>query len=347
MPACVVRFSRMTALLVLQVGCNCNGDGAAVDSDTGTSGDSGTSAGSGSSSSATASATQGSASASASGGSSSGATAGTDTAGGENSGQISLRIPVFEMENMPLTANVPRQVAMVFEVPPEIGTFDSAEFDLEATLPELQIMRTDGGGDPAEPTLEFSVKLLAGDQMNTVCSDGMVEGPAVVTGDANFSPVSIEPSTISASDEALAAVNSGTVSVCFETTATADSMVTLSAFFATIGSSIDCEAPLQIAGEWAGTYSCEAYPKPDCADEGGPISLTIIQDNHTAAYLDDSAFYFGAVCDTSFRYFGGGMGYDEDGEFVLTGDGMATKTSHYTSWFSECEGDCTDMLMLQ
>ncbi|MFN0136706.1 MAG: hypothetical protein ACKVS9_11400 [Phycisphaerae bacterium] len=106
----------------------------------------------------------------------------------------------------------------------------------------------------------------------------------------------------------------------------------------------DCGAPADIAGVWAGTYSCTS----SCSDDGlgGEITLTIVQNGSTATYTDSIGGTFaGTVCGNVFTYASTDPAIVETGTFTLTSETQAGKQSHYratTDLF--CEGDCEDTL---
>jgi hypothetical protein len=338
-------FVGLLGAVVVQTGCNCNGDSGESGSGSGTSdGTDGMSTGAGTS--MTTSTTSAGSASGGTGGSSGGGSAGTDTGADEDAGQISLSIPLYDWQDISLTAGQTFQLAVVEDVPEEFGEFLDVTFDLEQTVNNLAVQRTDGGTEPIE--IEAVLRLAPGDQMGTVCETGTMEGPVTVQADANATALTVEPAEISATMDGLAAVNSGTVSVCYQITANADLLVSLSEILASISTSVSCDAPADLSGAWSGTYSCVASGGPECGDEGGPIMLTVYQGNHTAGYIDDGgAFYFGSVCGNEFRHSGGGFGYSESGVMTLEDDNNASKMSHYTVDLSTCEGDCTDDLTRQ
>lgn len=271
---------------------------------------------------------------------------GGDDAGPPEMRALTVSVPVASaVTDIVLVAGEAQQFLIHEDVPTELGTIVSARIDMEASLPALQIMRTDGMSTP-EPTVDVSLRIVAGDQGMAACDSADVAGPVRITGDESFTPQSAEPPTVSASEATLAALNSGEVTACIEATASVDAVVNMESLELELGLRIECDEPPQdLSGTWEGTYVCEPVPPFECGDSGGPIELTIYQSGVTGAYLDDAgAFYLGTVCGDVFRFTGGGPGYTERGVFTRTGPDTATKSSDWEDVEGPCGGHCEDVL---
>ena len=84
-----------------------------------------------------------------------------------------------------------------------------------------------------------------------------------------------------------------------------------------------------------------------CEDEGGPVTLTIAQEGHSATYSDTSgAHYAGTVCGNTFQFdiTDTSVGYSESGSLVVNPEGTATKHSRWRDNSGTCSGTCTDNL---
>lgn len=77
-------------------------------------------------------------------------------------------------------------------------------------------------------TLEITVWIASGDEVDTVCETGEQYGPFDVTLDENNVPISVAPSEVTLSQNTLDLLNSGSFSLCIEVISPVDGTVTIS-----------------------------------------------------------------------------------------------------------------------
>ena len=253
------------------------------------------------------------------------------------------------LTNMPLPAGAPQQLVFSTRLADEFGELTDGTLYLGDSLGDLNVVRTDGGANPALPEVTASLRILPGNQPGDVCTQGEQVGTATVTGDANFVPQAVTPETIVPSDQALATLNGGEFTVCLEATSTVDALLSLNAMTTDMWLDPPCNDPPQnLAGTWSGTYTCDNNGDGN-PDEGGPITLVVVQNGSTAAYVDDgNAYCYGTVCANQFAHYGWGNGYHERGVLTLTGPTTMIKNS---TWVHDADpgvgGVCDDQLTLQ
>ena len=198
--------------------------------------------------------------------------------------------------------------------------------------------------DPDTGTL--TLRVAPAEAISTVCTDGVPIGTFTITLDESYQPMSVTPPTVEATQTTMDVINIGSYSVCIQVTSPVNAVADLNRV--EFGITQCASAPADMAGAWAGTYTCVS----NCGGEDGSVELTIVQDagNMSAAsYTDGEANYEGSICGNRFSYKGGSVteGYKESGTFVMDPDGIhATKTSTYRSLDGNCWGDCTDTLAL-
>ncbi len=76
-------------------------------------------------------------------------------------------------------------------------------------------------------TLEITVWIASGDEVDTVCDAGEKYGPFSVTLDENNVPVSVDPSEVTLTQNTLDLLNSGSFSLCIEVISPVDGTVTI------------------------------------------------------------------------------------------------------------------------
>lgn len=250
---------------------------------------------------------------------------------------LDLDYPVQFVAGQPFAGQV------TFDLPADLeaGELRHVSFDLGASLPSVQITRTDGGVNPAEPRIDLRLGLCAGQTLGE-CDE--VELTAVLTADAAFVPQGIEPTRIELPQQALDLIASGSFTVRLEGTSTVDATATLTGLVGSLEVGATCAAPDELAGRYSGTYACDNTT----GEESGDVGLTVLQAGHTGLYFDDGdAFYLGAVCGDRFTFFGGTKHYFEWGSLTAT----ETAGSKESTWVSKLDpgigGTCADDLARQ
>ncbi len=212
------------------------------------------------------------------------------------------------------------------ETSPEVAAF------VESYYASLS---TDAAQRASGPPLQMSARVGPTSDPD-VCTTGELYGPFTVSGD------SVEGgSSVTVSQPSVRLANLGELAIC---------MIVTSPVNATLDAETDSifveaeecnQPPAYIGGVWEGDYSCSG----SCGTESGFVRLTILQDEYTATYGDDEAFYEGNVCGNTFKYSGGADTYEESGTFTLNGDGTGSKTSSYTLTDGSCGGTCSDPVL--
>jgi hypothetical protein len=249
--------------------------------------------------------------------------------------------------NVPLTNGTSVPFVGTYHAPHVPGpmAFTALKLDAAATLATASLTKT--GSRKADPAWGFSspaatdadVTLFVGADEATVCASGIRYGPFGVTlGGAPPDPLEADQATLSI-------LNRGSAAVCVLVVPHVDATLNVGKVAV---DATTCEVPAQdIGGEWTGTYQCINSP---CGSDGGPVTLFITQDGHSAHYTDDGgATYDGTVCGGVFRFNGGGTDpggdYTEGGTFFLNADGGASKSSTWRYVAPDaCAGSCSDTL---
>lgn len=318
----------------------CGGGGGSTSTDSGTNGDSGPQTDGGIDAGSDAGVDAG-----IDAGGDAGADAGGDAGfdGGTDAGPtitpLSTVIPFYEIRDVALTAGEARQDTFTFELPAILGLVTSLSVDLEDTLSHVHVMRNDGGASEDTPTLEIAIRIAPGADIDTVCTTGELIGPATATGDSDFALLSVDPTSASASDAVLTAVNSGSTAVCVETTSNIDAILTLDGVSVALGLDLSCDAAEDLSGTWSGSDTCVF----DCGGGTPEATFTITQAGHTASYESDEAYFVGTVCGDEFYFSGGSMNYQEVGTLTLSSDTEASRMVDFTGINgSSCTTSCTD-----
>ncbi len=122
----------------------------------------------------------------------------------------------------------------------DIG-IDIGRGSFEVDLDAITITRSNTGGSKGTvaqqgtTTLVLSGAIGSGSQVDTVCADGDMYGPFMVTLDENDVPISVSPSTIDLTQNTIDNLNSGMVSVCLEVELPFDGSVQISTFTLNLG----------------------------------------------------------------------------------------------------------------
>lgn len=224
----------------------------------------------------------------------------------------------------------------------DFSTLRGVRVDVEATLAHVRFTPADPEATgPVE--IQAWVRLGVGDEEDRVCENGE-PFEATVSTDEAFAPTTAEPASVELSACTLRLLDAHTFSVCYGVTASVSGSVDVDQVEADILEGEPCEeAPGDFGGIWSGTYAC----LDSCAGQGEPqaITLQIVQEGEIAFYGDDGdGRYQGRICGDRFSYAGGGEGYRECGELVLSAPGVGTKESDYEDLFGPCTGHCIDQL---
>lgn len=281
----------------------------------------------------------------------SGSGGGGSSGGAQPTERVATTLPMALQVPLSLSAGVPATRAVHFEVPPgfEWGVLTGGTFDLAATLAQLTVVRTDGGANPAAPSLTVSLRVAAGDDVAGGCGGGVEAFGAVVTGDAAFGSLQVLPAEMAVPRAALDLVNGRSFTLCASATSSVDADLTLGGLAVSFGFDSGCAAPANdLAGRWTGDYACNNLCQGSPGNEAGSVVITVIQAGETAVYSDDGgAVYIGSVCESAFRHLGFGGSYFEHGTFTRTGPNTATKSSTWVSTVTpQCGGTCADTLTL-
>lgn len=247
---------------------------------------------------------------------------------------------------VPLVANQPTTINLTLQLPPDIGSVESALIDVEGTLDHVTIdgiplwkliarkaARLFGQADDIGATATIRV----GSNPDTVCEAGITYGPFTVS---HGTSLVVEPATVAADEATLQVINLGMMTICLTVTANIDATLSVDAVAMDIAEG-RCNAPADFSGTWLGTWEC----RNNCgANEGGDITMVVTQDGTDASYTDESgATFVGVVCGDMFRFEYDGESYRERGTLTMTGPGTAIKRSTWRSHTPPyCGGDCTD-----
>lgn len=265
--------------------------------------------------------------------------------------RVAATLPVSMQLPLSLSAGVPVSSAVYFEVPDDFewGTLTGGSFDLVATVARLTAVRTDGGTNPATPSLAVSLRIAAGDGRTGGCGGGVEAVSATVTGNSVFGDLTVSPQQTEVPQSALDLANSGKFTLCASVTSSVDAEVTLGGLAVDFGFDSGCTSAEDVAGLWAGDYSCDDLCQGVPGTEGGQVEITLTQTGGSAVYWDQGgAVYLGSVCGTAFRHLGFGGAYFEYGTFTRTGPTTATKSSTWVSTMTpQCGGTCADTLTLR
>ena len=261
-------------------------------------------------------------------------------------GTLSLGNLINDVE---VFANQQNASSFAVDLPSTIPPVVSLTVDLAATLAAASIEALEksisqghpnGGATPkATPTLDMTIRVGAKDELSTVCSTGIPYGPIKINGTS-----SVSPQKVAVSQQTISVINTGAMSICILTTPSIDTSITVNSL--ALEAEACAVAPANIDGTWEGTYFCDNSGV--CADEGGPITLTINQsaNGYSAHYFDGAATYDGSVCGGTFRFNGKANdgSWTESGTFVVGPNGTATKTSQWQELDGSCGGKCQDTL---
>ena len=100
---------------------------------------------------------------------------------------------------------------------------------------KITITPANGGGGKgrvnlqAGGTLVVSASIASVEELDTVCENGEKYGPFNVALDVNNQPVSVDPSSVTLSQNTIDLINGGTFSLCIEVTSPIDGTVTIEA----------------------------------------------------------------------------------------------------------------------
>lgn len=84
-------------------------------------------------------------------------------------------------------------------------------------------------------TVDVTVRIAGSDELESVCDNGEEYGPFEVVFDAEFNVVSIDPSTVTLSDDTVALINSGGFSLCIDVESTDGGTVTINGYTIVVG----------------------------------------------------------------------------------------------------------------
>jgi len=105
----------------------------------------------------------------------------------------------------------------------------------------ITITPANGGGGKgtvnlqAGGTLVVSASIASADAVDTVCESGEKYGPFNVALDVNNQPVSVDPSSVTLSQNTIDLINGGEFSLCIEVTSPIDGTVTIAALSFSLG----------------------------------------------------------------------------------------------------------------
>lgn len=234
----------------------------------------------------------------------------------------------------------------VFDMPIDIVSVSDMTVDLTKSLSALtvtpDVSKTFYAALDGSDTAQVYAYVATASDNEVVCDTGEQYGPFDITISDTFQPVSIDPPQATATPSTLWIINSGSFSVCLELHSPIAGNLDIGS--AAVATESCNQEPMNIAGDWEGTYSCTNT----CGNDGGSILLTIRQDGDRATYTDESgASYSGMVCGDTFTFDGGAETFTESGEFRLTDNiNTARKTSNWKNLpqYAACSGSCIDNL---
>jgi hypothetical protein len=196
----------------------------------------------------------------------------------------------------------------------------------------------------AAAPVNMSMTMRIGQYAGTVCQDGLLYGPFIVSG-SSASPT-VYPPTAAADPTSVNIINAGSYAICMQVVSDTDVDVKVGDL--SVDATKCSQPPADMSGTWAGTYTCINHGWPN--DRNQPISLTVTQDGNRASYTDDGGdTYVGTVCGNVFTFSRNTDFEVEKGTFVVNKNGTAVKTSTWKSVFSPDTnwGNCTDKVKRQ
>jgi hypothetical protein len=260
--------------------------------------------------------------------------------------EVYIDIPLGVLVDDVQIADGITQYAFKFDVPVS-DKFTDLNLDLTETLSSVNIVSPAPRSKIATKQVTASMLVRIGEDEGTVCDYGEEYGPfSISVDDSSNSADAITPDSVTATQSTMNVVNKGSFYVCMIIDSPQSAI--LSAGSLSINST-DCkDEPMNVSGEWTGTYNCTNTGTSEFCDDdiNKDISLTITQseDLYTATYDDGLAQYSGTVCGNIFKYNGGDREtFNEEGKFVFDGTN-ATKTSSWQGIDYDCRGVCTDNL---
>ncbi|MBI5138157.1 MAG: hypothetical protein HZA24_12620 [Nitrospirae bacterium] len=278
------------------------------------------------------------------------ATCGGGGSGGGGSPTVAVNVPLGTLATQIAVGAGTTEYVFTYDLPALTPAMNDVSVDLTATLNNVAVTLASpkpGERRAASPaTAQLTARIGPKGTEASVCADGVPYGPYTITWNPATGTGTVDATRVGATQTTMSVVNTGGAAVCLQVTTT--TAATLDIHQVAVEAEPCREAAADIAGHWAGTYSCT---NAHCGDDvNQPVDLTITQNGHSATYTDGDAHYQGTVCGNVFRFDGGvpddgfGGGYDEGGTFVLNSPDRAGKTSHWSALNGNCSGDCTDTL---
>jgi hypothetical protein len=248
-----------------------------------------------------------------------------------------------------LTSGVPIQISWTKTLPTS-DTFTRLTLDLARTANSATVTfpAPKPGSTrvtPGSATATVRAWVDEAQNIGTVCGGGTPFGPFTINWNPNTASGTVDPPAVDATPTVLSIINTGAFSMCIEITPNITATVDLEEF----GMGVDhCnETPVDLGGNWSGTFTCNNSPCGDDINQPIQLSVTHNQDSfQRASYTDGGANYNGTVCGQTFHFNGGDVAgtYTESGTLRLNGDGTATKTSNWVATDGSCSGQCQDQL---
>lgn len=79
-------------------------------------------------------------------------------------------------------------------------------------------------------TIEITISLAGSNQQDTVCEEGQMFGPFLITLDEDLQPVSVTPSSVVLTDDTIALLNTGSVTLCVDILSTISGTIRINNF---------------------------------------------------------------------------------------------------------------------
>ena len=157
--------------------------------------------------------------------------AGAAAAGGGGTPQFTAEFDLTGgLGTFEVQAGVPAENRGTSNFTIEGGTISSGSVELDPSV----ITVTPAAGTnkanvamQANQTLIVTVQIAQADQIDTVCDVGEQYGPFTVVLDENYVPVSIDPSTVTLSQNTIDLINLGQFSICLRVESPVDGTVTI------------------------------------------------------------------------------------------------------------------------
>lgn len=207
-------------------------------------------------------------------------TASKTTIGVNNNSSQVIMPASSDVQNIPVSTGL-NVFTFTYTLPGTADNYDSISVDLQDILSNSVTITPMLTGNNIMKFLAFFTSTAEaltpaymtariGSDINTVCTQGLVYGPYIYSGNGSVYP----STTASATPSSVNIIKSGAFAICLQVTSPIDATVTVGDVPVNV---TPCDqAPKKINGKWKGTYTCINNGWKN--EVNLPVSLTITQD---------------------------------------------------------------------